>query len=266
MKYAMIVSGAILGATLGQAQAQEAFDCLIDPSLVIEIGSAEVGIIEDIFVGRGDTVKKGQIIATLESAAERASLAYAKARAEDTSPIEIAQAQVDMLAADAERAETLGAKKLLADAAVASIVGDYRQAGLALRQAEFEKRMAALEQTRVEAQLARRVIHSPVDGILITRMIGPGEYVFAQAPVAQVAQIDPLHIEVFLPTALYPTVAVGQLATVMPAAPVGGEYRAKIIVVDRIFDAASDTFGLRLALDNPGGALPAGIDCKVAFD
>ncbi|MBQ0802692.1 MAG: efflux RND transporter periplasmic adaptor subunit, partial [Sulfitobacter litoralis] len=148
-------------------------------------------------------------------------------------------------------------------AVVDSAVSQYDQAILELRQAEFEKRLAALDETRVAAQLARRNIHAPVDGIVITRMIGPGEYVFAQAPIIQIARIDPLHIEVFLPTDMFTTVQMGQMAKVKPAAPIGGLYEAEVIAIDRVFDAASDTFGVRLKLDNPEGALVAGIDCKI---
>lgn len=254
----------ILGPTT--ATAQETFDCLVDPSLVIQIGSAEAGIIKDIVVKRGDTVKKGQVIATLESGAEEASLEYARARAQDSAPVEIAQSRADLLLAEANRARELGDKNLLSDAAVAKVVSDYEQSLLALRQAKIEKNLAQLDFKRVQAQLKRRVILSPVDGLLITRMIGPGEYVFAQAPVAQIAKIDPLNVEVFLPTDLYGQVAKGDYATIMPSQPVGGEYRAKVIVIDRIFDAASDTFGIRLELDNKDGKLPAGMDCKVRFD
>jgi hypothetical protein len=36
-------------------------------------------------------------------------------------------------------------------------------------------------------------------------------------------------------------------------------------VVDRVFDASSGTFGVRLELPNPNGAIPAGVRCKVEF-
>jgi len=36
-----------------------------------------------------------------------------------------------------------------------------------------------------------------------------------------------------------------------------------VIAVDQVFDAASDTFGVRLKMDNPEGKLVAGIDCKI---
>jgi len=51
----------------------------------------------------------------------------------------------------------------------------------------------------------------------------------------------------------------------MPEAPVGGDYAAKIEVVDRMLDAASGTFGVRLRLPNPGNRIPAGVKCKVRF-
>ncbi|MBC7144257.1 MAG: hypothetical protein H5U24_02510 [Thioclava marina] len=83
--------------------------------------------------------------------------------------------------------------------------------------------------------------------------------------MAQLAQIDPLHVEVFLPTAMYDQVAKGQVEKVCPAAPLSEEYDAMVIVGDKVFDAASDTFGVRLVPANPEGKLPAGIDCTVSF-
>jgi len=38
-----------------------------------------------------------------------------------------------------------------------------------------------------------------------------------------------------------------------------------VTVVDKVMDAASGTFGVRLALPNPDLALPAGLKCKIRF-
>jgi len=40
---------------------------------------------------------------------------------------------------------------------------------------------------------------------------------------------------------------------------------ARVTVVDRVIDAASGTFGVRLALPNPDLKLPAGLKCRVKF-
>lgn len=251
--------------TAGAASAQDSFDCVIDPSQVLEIGSAADGIIEEVFVSRGDAVRKGDLIAMLESEAEKASLIYARERAEDMGPVEIARARVELLKASAERATEMGKRNVLADSQVEQAQTEYEVARLEQRRAEIDQELARLDLQRVEAQLDRRAIRSPIDGIVTTRMMGPGEYVYSQAPVAQVVQIDPLYVEVFLPTDLYPRIAAGQVGMVYPAEPLGGEYAAEIVVVDKFFDAASDTFGVRLSLPNTDGVLPAGIDCTVTF-
>jgi hypothetical protein len=54
--------------------------------------------------------------------------------------------------------------------------------------------------------------------------------------------------------------------TVHPAPPIDNTYTATVSVVDHVFDPASGTFGVRLALPNPGNVLPGGQRCKVTFD
>ncbi|MCH8861053.1 MAG: efflux RND transporter periplasmic adaptor subunit [Proteobacteria bacterium] len=112
----------------------------------------------------------------------------------------------------------------------------------------------------------RRTIRSPVDGVITARMLAAGEFVYEQSPILEIAEINPLFVETFLPIDLYQHVRGKETATVVPAAPVSGRFEAKISVVDQVFDAASGTFGVRLLLDNPDGALPAGVPCRVYFD
>jgi multidrug efflux pump subunit AcrA (membrane-fusion protein) len=79
------------------------------------------------------------------------------------------------------------------------------------------------------------------------------------------AQIDPLRVEVFVPTRFYGQLAIGMVGHVEPEAPVGGDRVGSVTVIDRVIDAASGTFGVRLRLPNPNLALPAGLKCKVRF-
>ncbi len=57
----------------------------------------------------------------------------------------------------------------------------------------------------------------------------------------------------------------GLPGTVTLEQPAGTEREASVVVVDPVFDAASGTFGMRLALDNPAAAIPAGQRCTVSF-
>ena len=92
-----------------------------------------------------------------------------------------------------------------------------------------------------------------------------GEY--ADPPeVVELAQIDPLLVEVFAPLSLYGSIREGMLGKVVLEEPLGGEYDAVVIVVDRVVDAASGTFGVRLELPNPERVLPPGLSAAFASD
>jgi multidrug efflux pump subunit AcrA (membrane-fusion protein) len=107
-------------------------------------------------------------------------------------------------------------------------------------------------------------IYSPINGVVMERFLSPGEFVEDQ-PVLKLAQIHPLHVEVFAPVELLGTIKVGMSADVSPEEPVGQVYKARVTIVDQVVDAASGTFGVRLELPNPKYRLPAGLRCRVKF-
>ena len=78
-------------------------------------------------------------------------------------------------------------------------------------------------------------------------------------------RVDPLRVEVFLPAALHGEVRVGMAAAVTPELPGAQPVAAVVGVVDPVMDAASGTFGVRLALPHPDKGLPAGVRCRVRF-
>ena len=68
-----------------------------------------------------------------------------------------------------------------------------------------------------------------------------------------------------MPARLYEGVTVGMAATIYPEVPAGSEYEASVMVVDRVMDAASGTFVVRLEIPNKDYALPAGTRCRASF-
>ena len=241
------------------------YDCVIEPVLVTELGSPADGIIAEIMVDRGGTVKVGEVIARLRSEVEEATLLVAKTRAQSTLAVELARSRAELTKKEADRATELHRRNITATATLDKAVTEHQQAALALRQAEHEQQLAILEMKRAEAVLAVRTVRSPVAGIVLKRLMSPGEHVYQQTKIVRVAQIDPLHVEVYLPIALYPHIKLGMAAEVLPIEPIGGVHAATVSVVDKVFDSASDTFGVRLILPNPGARMPAGINCKVRF-
>ncbi len=239
-------------------------DCLIEPSQVVTVTMPVEGLLETVTVDRGDLVKKGQVLATLESSVERATVAVARARAAIEAPIKGSQIRIefgDRRLARTELAYKEGGLPLkeLDEAETSKVLAE-----IGLIEARENRRLAEVELERAEAALALRTILSPVRGVVMQRFLFPGEFA-KQAPILKLAQIDPLYVEVIAPVAMLGKIAVGMRADVIPEAPVGGVYAARVKVVDQVVDAASGTFGVRLELPNPNYRLPAGLRCKIRF-
>ena len=247
------------------ALAQESHDCVIEPFIVLEVGSAVEGLIDTVNMTRGAEVQKGDILAVLESTVERETLDQAEARARSTIGVQLAQGRLELAQKDVERARELVHRNVGTQSDLELAEANFNQAGLELAQAREVAQLNQFERDRTAAILNRRTVRSPIDGILLRRLIGPGEYVYSQAHIAQIAQIDPLYIDVFLPTQIYDSIELGQIGTVRPAPPIGGVYQATVTAIDKVFDAASDTFGVRLEMPNQDNILPAGVDCKIEF-
>jgi multidrug efflux pump subunit AcrA (membrane-fusion protein) len=145
------------------------------------------------------------------------------------------------------------------EAETAKILGE-----LGLLEAHENRRLAELDLQRASVVLALRTIRSPITGVVVERLLSPGEFV-SQAAILKIARIDPLRVEVFVPVAMLGRVRLGMLGEVRPEPPVNGVYEARVTIVDRVVDAASGTFGVRLELPNPDYRLPAGLKCKVRF-
>ena len=77
-------------------------DCLIEPFVVVTISSQEIGLLESVMVDRGDRVKKGQILAKLDSRLEAATNAVAHARAK-LSNANLAKMELRRASAELER-------------------------------------------------------------------------------------------------------------------------------------------------------------------
>lgn len=243
----------------------EEFDCLIEPQQTVNLASPVVGVISRLDVDRGDAVVRGQVLGKIEDGVEAAALALARTRASNDAVIRSAEARLRYLRSEHERLQALEEKAVASKAALQKAEEEANVAAQQLEEAKLNKQIAGLQVTHAQEVLDQRVLRSPIDGVVVERVLVPGEYRNEQSPILKLAQIDPLRVEVFVPTAYYGRISVGTTAEVRPDAPIGGTHEATVDVVDHVLDAASDTFGVRLALPNPDTRLPAGIRCKVTF-
>jgi RND family efflux transporter MFP subunit len=256
----------VLGGT-GSARAQSDYDCMIEAKQAIEIRSPVEAMIESVRVKRGDAVTKGQILVTLESGPERAAFALAQSRAQAVGEIKAAEARVDITLKKLKRAEELVKQNFISANARDEAEAENKLANEELRRARENQQISQHEAKRAGEVLAMRTIRSPFTGVVVEVLLKPGEFgaITFKDPILKLAEIDPLHVEVILPVRIYGSIKPGQRALVIPEQPVGGRYETVVKIVDKVVDAASGTFGVRLELSNRKGALPAGVRCKVQF-
>lgn len=253
-----------LGLALPWQARAEALGCLIEPSQVADVGSEVIGVLEKLHVNRGDAVERGNALADLDAKVERAALAAAQTRAKAVSELKAAYSNHEFARRKKERTEDLFNKSFVSEQANDQAATEARIAEHRYRQAREQIDVANRELALAQAQLARRTIRSPITGVVVEKYLSPGERV-EQKPIVRVAAIDPLNVEVFVPAAQFNSVTAGRDALVRPELPGAGDKNAKVILVDRVIDPASNTFRVRLELPNPGGALPSGVRCKVDF-
>lgn len=242
----------------------EELDCLVEPQLRVVVSASIQGVVDEVLVDRGDAVEEGQAIARLESLLEEATVASSRARAQSTAQIKGAEARFEF-----EKRRLARGKKLTSKGVMSAGEIDEIEAGLLVAEADVlsareNKILAGLELARAEAALEMRTVRSPLRGVVVKKIAKAGEYV-DPPEVLELAQIDPLRIEVFAPVSLFGSLREGMLGRVVLEAPLGSEHEVVVSVVDRVIDAASGTFGVRLELPNPDYALPAGLKCKVRF-
>ena len=254
------------------AQAAPAADaghaCLIEPMQRVELRSVVEGRIDVLHVERGAEVRKGQVLVELDSAVERAALEAARFRAVMEGQVRSAQTRVDAGRRRLERREDLVRDQIVAAQERDDALAELRLAEASLVEARDNQRLAELEQRRLTELLEQRRLRSPFTGVVTERLQGIGEV--AQAgegarPILRLAQTHPLRVEVVLPVAMLGRLRPGQRAVVEAEPPLTGRYSATVAIVDRVVDAASGTFGVRLELPNPRGEIPAGVKCRVRF-
>ena len=257
--YARAQESAAASAKMGE------FDCVVEAKMMIKLGSPDTGIVEVVKVDRDSTVKKGDVVAQLDSDLQRTALELAQLKASNEADIKAERTRLAYRSSEAERAMTLYSRQISSTKARDEAVTERELAEHALAKAELEHSMAQVDMAQAQTRLDRRLIRSPVNGVIADVTIRPGEYVYEQTPLMTIAEIDPLYVKVWVPVHHYRQIHVGTNAEVMPEEPIGGLYRAQVTVVDRVFDTASSTFGVRLELANPDYSLPAGMRCRIRF-
>lgn len=242
--------------------------CLIEPFQRISLKSSVAAQITSITVDRGAVVRKSQVLATLDASVEQASLDLANYRSAMQSQVRSAEPKLANAKVRFKRRDELLEQRYVSAQDRDDAAADVLIAEADLQEALDNRELAKLEAARLTAEVKRRTLISPINGIVTERLQNPGETAQigdGATPILKLAQIDPARVEMYLPLAKHGRIKPGDVVTIRPEPPFTGSYAAVVRVVDKIVDAASGTVGIRLEIPNPRGDVPLGVKCSASL-
>jgi multidrug resistance efflux pump len=234
-----------------------------------------------------DTIEAAQ--EAVQDAQENLAAAQAGPNARDLSiaqaELAVAQAQLANARQNLEEMTTSGldpdalaaaeARVLSAQAALAAARAGASPEQLEAARAQVDVASAALR--AAEAQLQKMTLFAPADGIVLSRVVEPGEFAGPGATLFVIGRLDELTITVYVPEDRYGRIRLGQAAGVRVDSFPGQEFAASVV---HIADQAEFTprnvqtaegrkttvFAIKLAVENAEGRLKPGMPADVEFE
>lgn len=146
----------------------------------------------------------------------------------------------------------------------------------ALDQAQKTVAQAEASLALVEAQIAKLTVNSPMDGIILTRNVEPGEFIQPGAVALKLADLNNLTITVYVPEDRYGEIMLGQTAEVTVDSFPNEIFTAVVIHisdkaeftprnVQTVEGRSSTVYAIKLKVENADGKLKIGMPADVVF-
>jgi HlyD family secretion protein len=186
--------------------------------------------------------------------------------------LDLAQANLNLVQSGT-RAEQIEAGDAQVTAAQAQL--NAAQAHQRAAQAQVEAAQAALE--TLDVQIGKLTILSPVDGVVLTRVIEPGEIALTSATLLVLGLEDDMTITVYVPEDRYGQITLGQEASVRVDSFPGVSFKARVIHisdkaeftprnVQTVEGRKNTVFAIRLQIVDADKRLKAGMPADVTFE
>lgn len=227
----------------------------------IELSPRFLGVVKWIGVKKGDSVTNGQVVVLLDDTEfqarhRQAEAAVAVARA-NTSKAEIAFERVNLLArTDIESKQAQDDARLNQEAA----------------RAMLQESLAAQELARTYLDWC--TIRSPIDGVVLEKLVDPNELVTPQSfggtrgpSTAFIAVADPkdLQVEIDLNESDLSKISLNQKCRVSPEAYPDKTYAGYVAEIAPEANRAKGTLQIKVQIVNPDGYLTPELSAKVEF-
>ncbi len=206
-------------------------------------------MVEQTLVGVGDSVTKGQPLATLQS----------PALAEAQRGLLQASTQSQLANENLARDEQLWKDGIISESRYRATQSAHRETNAAFAERKQMLRLSGMSDADIARLQADNIlssqltIASPINGVILEKTANSGQRLDAATPMFKVAQLDPLALEIQAPLASTQGLKVGAKVTVPAYAAKG-----KLTAIGRSLSGGNQTILLRALIQQGAGNLRPG--------
>lgn len=242
----------------------------LQPLTQVDISSELSGVVRSVSVDENQHVKAGDVLASLDTTRLLAVIERAEASVKAANA-KVADAQTTLRETTTAqvRATQLSSRGMATEQALEAATAMRDRAHSALDAAEANAAIAVAELKQQQADLQKSTIYAPIDGIVLTRSVDPGQTVASslQAPVLFViaADLRKMELKAAVDEADIGGVEAGQKARFTVDAFPGRTFNADIrdIAYASVTTDGVVTYDARLEVDNAEMLLRPGMTATV---
>lgn len=244
----------------------ESYESFTEPFRKMELAPAESGVVAEICVKEGAEVHAGDVLASLDKDVLTVSRDIADAAAKAEGRRKGALAEVRLREVRLRKIRELRSNGHASQEEMLRAETELEAAEAQRKIVEEQRELDLLELKKTEALIERRLIRSPIDGVVTKIHHEQGEFVTPISPtVVTVVQIHPLRAVFNLPSTTLTTIKK-DAAVRLKLAESDETITGKVEFIAPIIDADSETVRVKVLIDNSHGRILAGSRCFWQFD
>jgi len=239
----------------------------------VDIGSQVSGQVLEVTADFNERVQRDQVIARIDPANFEARLTQARANLSSArASLQEALAAQKHAEADFNRKRELSARQLVSRADIDLAEAAREQAAARVASARAQIQQAEANVANAELELAYTVIRSPVDGVVLSRTVEPGQTVAAsfQSPVLfQIAEdLSQMQIELAVDESDVGQIRAGQPVGFSVDAFPGREFRGEVrqVRLAAVNTQNVITYPVIIAVENPDFSLLPGMTANANIE
>ena len=243
-------------------------DFLASGPLIVEnqldVASQREGIVSRLYVDTGRSVRRGELLASIDDRQLHADHDAAEAKLQAiAADVKNWEAEVKVLQADLDRTEKMWAAQLITKEQL-----DHARFKVEADKFELERERHNLQNQQavlrsLDFEMQKTQITAPFDGVVARRYVRVGQKIAIGDRLFWVTAIAPLRVKFTLPERFAGHVRVGQLLSVSTSESASASHPAKIIQVSPVVDPASGTIEIMAELSGKPLDLRPGMTAQV---